>query len=97
MHDIWDQLALFEPQCDAAAGVSKFAEYRHRMRVMQFLSALNDEFESVRASLLHQDPLPCLETVVSDLLTEETVPKGPNMISRDRNNKIVYRVLTVYI
>jgi len=72
MHAIWDQLALYEPTWDSTIDARKFAEYRDRMRVMQFLMALNDEYEPVRASLLHRDPLPHLEVVVSELLTEET-------------------------
>lgn len=72
MYAIWDQLPLFEPRRDVATDACKFAEYRDCMRVMQFLIALNDEFQPMRASLLHRDPFPRLETVVSELLTEET-------------------------
>ncbi|KAK2966740.1 hypothetical protein RJ640_001064 [Escallonia rubra] len=34
--------------------------------------ALTDDFESVRASLLHRSPFPTLEAAISDLLYEET-------------------------
>ncbi|KAJ9169932.1 hypothetical protein P3X46_018074 [Hevea brasiliensis] len=39
--------------------------------VYQFTLALNDEFESVRSSLLHRDPFPKLEIMFIELLSEE--------------------------
>ncbi|KAK3032074.1 hypothetical protein RJ639_036288 [Escallonia herrerae] len=46
--------------------------HRDRQRLVQFLMALIDDFESVRASLLHRSPFPTLEAAISDLLYEET-------------------------
>lgn len=55
------------------------------MRLIQFLMALTVDFESFRASLLHQTLLSTLETVVSRLLSDETrlglqKPKPDNMV-----------------
>ena len=63
---------MCELQLEGDSNIYKVAEHCDRIRVMQFLMALNDEFEPVRASILHRDPFPSIETVVSDLLNEET-------------------------
>lgn len=55
MHTIWDQLALFEPHWDVDSDTHKFTGYCDHRRVMQFFMALNDEFQLVRASLLHHN------------------------------------------
>jgi len=47
-----------------AADACKFVEYHDHMRIMQFLMALNDKFELVRVSLLHQDPLHHIEVFI---------------------------------
>lgn len=46
--------------------------YRDKLRVMQFLMALHSDYEPVRASLLHRETFPKLESVVAELLPEET-------------------------
>lgn len=48
--------------------------------------ALNDEFKSVQASLLNRELLLCLEAVVLELLTEETVPSL--MIPKDHTELV---------
>ncbi|KAK3008451.1 hypothetical protein RJ639_013548 [Escallonia herrerae] len=72
MHSIWDQLALSEPKWDYNVDNQKFTIHRDRQRLVQFLMALTDDFESVRASLLHRSPFQTLEAAISDLLYEET-------------------------
>ncbi|KAK2973102.1 hypothetical protein RJ640_009754 [Escallonia rubra] len=72
MHSIWDQLALSEPKWECNADNQQFTTHRDRQRLVQFLMALIDDFESVRASLLHRSPFPTLEAAISDLLYEET-------------------------
>jgi hypothetical protein len=52
--------------------VEIFAKYRDRQKFMHFMMALRADFESTRASLLHRNPLPTLEAVVTELMSEET-------------------------
>ncbi|KAH9615470.1 hypothetical protein KSS87_001657, partial [Heliosperma pusillum] len=61
MHSIWDQLALSKPQWAKPQDAEKFITYRDKMRVMQFLMALDKSYEPVRGSLLHREVFPTLE------------------------------------
>ncbi|CAB4272913.1 unnamed protein product [Prunus armeniaca] len=70
MSVIWDQLALTEPQWTVDAPL--WDTYREETRLVQLLMALRDEFESVRASILHESPLPTMDTAMTKLLTEDT-------------------------
>lgn len=72
MHSIWDQLTLSEPQWENAKDAANFYEYRDKQRVMQFLMALEADYENLRGSLLHRETFPTLESVVAELLSEET-------------------------
>ena len=67
--DLWDQLALTE-----SAELRAFAPYiarREEQRLVQFLMALRDDFEGLRGTILHRNPLPSVDSVVSELLAEE--------------------------
>ncbi|GJV26184.1 hypothetical protein Tco_1378879 [Tanacetum coccineum] len=69
MSVLWDQLALTEP-----ATLSSFDPYikrRESQRLVQFLMALRHDFEGLRGSILHREPLPSVDSVVSELLAEE--------------------------
>ncbi|GKU90857.1 hypothetical protein SLEP1_g4801 [Rubroshorea leprosula] len=72
MKAIWDQLALSKPTFNDTADIGKYIEYRDKMRLIQFLMALTNDFEPCRASLLHQSPLPTLDSALSRLLSNET-------------------------
>lgn len=69
MTDLWDQLALTE-----SIELRAFAPYiarREEQRLVQFLMALRDDFEGLRGNILHRNPLPSVDSVVSELLAEE--------------------------
>ncbi|PWA89615.1 hypothetical protein CTI12_AA109930 [Artemisia annua] len=69
MSALYDQLALTEP-----ATLSSFDPYikrRESQRLVQFLMALRHDFEGLRGSILHRNPLPSVDSVVSELLVEE--------------------------
>ena len=69
MSNLWDQLSLTE-----SAELQGFAPYitrREEQRLVQFLMALRDDFEGLRGSILHRNPLPSVDSVVSELLAEE--------------------------
>jgi hypothetical protein len=42
------------------------------LHLIQVLMALQPEYEYVRASLLHRDPLPSLNIVIQEIIFEET-------------------------
>ncbi|KAK4485459.1 hypothetical protein RD792_008100 [Penstemon davidsonii] len=70
MSNLWDQLALTEPT--DLRGNSSFITYREEQRLVQFFMALRNDFEGIRGSILHRSPLPSVDSVVSELLAEET-------------------------
>ncbi|KAG8639206.1 hypothetical protein MANES_14G134321v8 [Manihot esculenta] len=72
MRSIWDQIALSDFVWENSIDAQKFQKYRNEDKLIQFLMALKDEFESNRASLLHMIPLPTLDQVVLQLVSEET-------------------------
>ncbi|KAJ9129226.1 hypothetical protein P3X46_033983, partial [Hevea brasiliensis] len=42
------------------------------LHLIQVLMALRSEYEAVRASLLHRNPLPSLDTAIQEIIFEET-------------------------
>ena len=67
---LWDQLAMTED-----AELRSFAPYiarREVQRLVQLLMALRPEYEHCRASILHRTPLPSVDSVLHELLAEET-------------------------
>ncbi|KAJ9553465.1 hypothetical protein OSB04_017510 [Centaurea solstitialis] len=70
MFDLWDQLALTE-----SAELKAFKPYisrREEQRLVQFLMALRSDFEGLRGTILHRTPLPTVDSVVQELIAEET-------------------------
>ena len=70
MTSIWDELALTE-----STGLKEckdYITYREEQRLVQFLMALRSDFEGLRGSILHRTPLPSVDSVVSELVAEET-------------------------
>ncbi|GKE09300.1 gag-pol polyprotein, partial [Tanacetum coccineum] len=56
------------------ATLSSFDPYikrRESQRLVQFLMALRHDFEGLRSSILHREPLYSVDSVVSELLAEE--------------------------
>ena len=45
--------------------------------VVQFLMVLRDDFEGIRATILHRSPLPSVDSVVNELLAEESLTAEP--------------------
>jgi hypothetical protein len=69
MTDLWDQLALTESVELKACGA--YIEHREHQWLVKFLTALRNDFEGLRGSILHRSPLSSVDSVVSELLTEE--------------------------
>ncbi|GAV80528.1 UBN2 domain-containing protein [Cephalotus follicularis] len=68
----WGLLAVYEPKWHCQEDQTLFTAYRDKLRLTQFLMALRDDFEPTRASILNRQPLPSLETALSELISEET-------------------------
>jgi hypothetical protein len=60
-----------------------FATWLDQRKFMHFMMALQDDFESTRASLLHRQPLPTLDAAFSELICEETRRSTMKMQSFD--------------
>ncbi|XP_041017196.1 uncharacterized protein LOC121259625 [Juglans microcarpa x Juglans regia] len=68
----WDELEIYEPMPSCTCGAVKtLTDYTHRRKVMQFLMGLNDSYDSMRAQILLNDPLPTLNCVLSLVQQEE--------------------------
>ncbi|KAJ9544353.1 hypothetical protein OSB04_024060 [Centaurea solstitialis] len=70
MSDLWDQLAHTE-----SAELKAFKPYISRseeQRLVQFLMPLHSNFEGLRGTILHRTPLPTVDSVVHELIAEET-------------------------
>ena len=67
--DFWNQLALTELTELKARGA--YTAYREQQRLIQFLTAFHSDFKELRGSILHRSPLSSIDSVVSELLTEE--------------------------
>ncbi|XP_042958217.1 uncharacterized protein LOC122293829 [Carya illinoinensis] len=68
----WDELEIYEPMPTCTCGAVKtLLDYTHTHKVMQFLIGLDDSYDSVRAQILLQDPLPPLNRVLSLVQQEE--------------------------
>jgi hypothetical protein len=70
MTNLWDQLSLKESS--ELKVVKAYIDQREEQRLVQLLMALRDDFEGLRGSILHRTPLPRVDSVVSELLAEET-------------------------
>lgn len=66
---LWDQLKFTEPK--ELSTNSVYCTYREKQRLVQFLMALRDDFEGISGTILHQTPLPSVDSVVNELLAEE--------------------------
>ncbi|GLT64261.1 hypothetical protein SLA2020_367650 [Shorea laevis] len=69
---LWNQMSLCEPEWVNPTDASRYIAFRDSLRLVEFLTAIRDEFENTRASLLHRSPLPSLEGALSELISEET-------------------------
>ncbi|GKC76597.1 hypothetical protein Tco_1127371 [Tanacetum coccineum] len=63
---LWDQLALIEPA--ELRSFDPYIKWRESQRLVQFLMALRQDFEGLRGSILHREPLPSVDSVASELL-----------------------------
>ena len=67
---LWDQLAMTESA--ELRSVLPYISRREEQRLVQLLMALRPEYENCRSSILHRTPLPSVDSVIHELLAEET-------------------------
>ncbi|GFZ12935.1 hypothetical protein Acr_23g0013200 [Actinidia rufa] len=75
MSNLWNHLAQFEPTWTCPTDAAVFYAYRDRSRLRHFLMALPSDYEHIRASLLHRNPLPTVGQALAELRSEETRKK----------------------
>ena len=72
MTHLWNQLALCELEWRDRDDASDYIAFHDSLCLAEFLTAIRDEFENTRASLLQCSPLPSLESALSELVSEKT-------------------------
>ncbi|XP_072058111.1 uncharacterized protein [Arachis hypogaea] len=72
MEIIWDQLTSCESVLKNPIDAKAYEDYRNQTCLIQFLMAFTDDYELVRTSLFHQNPLPSLEDALPHLKYEKT-------------------------
>lgn len=68
---MWEQLAVVDPPFQYAEDIELFAKYNDRCHFMHFIMGLHEDFEPTRAALFSRSPLPYLDVVVKELISEE--------------------------
>ncbi|KAF5951213.1 hypothetical protein HYC85_009157 [Camellia sinensis] len=63
-------LALIEPS--SLKTLDAYIEFRERGHLVQFLTALSPQYEAVHSGILHRSPLPSVDAIVRELLSQET-------------------------
>ncbi|CAL1411708.1 unnamed protein product [Linum trigynum] len=76
---LWDELKTYRPvRSCACVPRCSCAEYMRADQVIRFLRGLNEDFESVRCSILLLDPLPPINKVFSMIAQHERQIRIPN-------------------
>ncbi|KAG9453992.1 hypothetical protein H6P81_006896 [Aristolochia fimbriata] len=60
-----------DPKFECDKDTLLFQSYIDKVKLVQFLMALREDYESVCSSMLHRSPLPSVESALSELLSEE--------------------------
>ena len=63
--------------------IELFVKYRDSRKFMHFMMGLRDDFEPSRVSLLSRSPIPSLDAVVKELISEENRRPTYHMSSSD--------------
>ena len=82
MTNLWDQLTLIESS--ELKSVKVYTNQREEQRLVQLLMALRDDFKGLRGAIMHRNPLPSVNSVVSELLAEETRLKSQSNLHQEK-------------
>ena len=69
---IWDQIDLSDSTWACSKDAQQYATIRDEFHLYEFLMSLYKDFEPIRGQLLNRSPPPSLDTVVNELVREET-------------------------
>lgn len=69
MMDLYDRLAL--KRTEELLAFTPYIARREEYWLIHFLMDLHDDFEGLYGGILHRNPLPCIDSVVSELLVKE--------------------------
>jgi hypothetical protein len=83
INHLWEQLSATNLKLECYKDIQMFDSWLDQRKFMHFMMALQDDFESTRASLLHRQPLPTLDAAISKLISEETRRSTMKMQSFD--------------
>uniref|UniRef100_A0A2N9J6S7 CCHC-type domain-containing protein n=1 Tax=Fagus sylvatica TaxID=28930 RepID=A0A2N9J6S7_FAGSY len=78
-----EQLAVADPSLKYVEDIDLFAKYKDPRRSTQFMMGLCEDFEPTRAALLSRSPLPSLDAVVKELISEENRRPHHHLSSSD--------------
>ncbi|MCI23885.1 hypothetical protein A2U01_0045068, partial [Trifolium medium] len=70
MTNLWDQVVLMESS--ELKVVKAYTNHREEQHLVQLLMALGDDFEGFRGVIFHRIPIPSVDSMVAELLAEET-------------------------
>ncbi|KAI5422725.1 hypothetical protein KIW84_045951 [Lathyrus oleraceus] len=65
-----------------------YIDRREKQRLVQFFMALRDDFEGLRGTILHCVPLPIVDSIVNELLTEEIRLMSHSRSHHERGNPL---------
>lgn len=64
--------------------VKAYTDQREEQYLVQFLMMLRDDFEGLRGSVLHRNPIPSVDSVFNELLAEEIRLKSHSNLTLDK-------------
>uniref|UniRef100_A0A803QNN8 Retrotransposon Copia-like N-terminal domain-containing protein n=1 Tax=Cannabis sativa TaxID=3483 RepID=A0A803QNN8_CANSA len=72
LQSLWDELKEFQPIANCTCGaLQRLQDFYNMDQVLQFLTGLNESYNSVRAQILLIEPLPSISKVFSMVVQEE--------------------------
>ena len=80
---MWEQLSTADPPLVCSKDIEIFVKYRDHRKFMYFMMDLHEDFELTRASLFSRSPIPSLDAVVKELISEENRRPTHHMSSSD--------------
>ncbi|KAI5393502.1 hypothetical protein KIW84_060581 [Lathyrus oleraceus] len=69
--------------------VKAYTDQREEQYLVQFLMTLRDDFEGLRGSILHRNPIPSVDSVFNELLAEEIRLKTDTTVTPDTDIPLV--------
>uniref|UniRef100_A0A2N9G9D7 Integrase catalytic domain-containing protein n=1 Tax=Fagus sylvatica TaxID=28930 RepID=A0A2N9G9D7_FAGSY len=85
---MWEQLAAVDPPLRYAEDIDLFAKYKDRRHFTQFMMGFCEDFEPTQATLFSCSPLPSVDAVVKELISEENRRPHHHLSSSDPSHDI---------